>query len=232
MPLLILSALAALSVPRWVEPEYQTTAVVAFVPSTEPVIIDPRNPQRQNPYSSVEYSAEVISFVVNSSATERDLEQKGLSTDYEGVVVPRSGVLGIEVFSNKPSQAVATGRALINLISAELLRRQQAANLPPARYITTSVLDDADIVEKSVDGQLKAIAAILAAGAVISIIGATLVDDLLLLRRRRQARAEHVRASQALNEHATAALAQPTPVPNGNQSYQRQRSPDPADRGH
>lgn len=187
VPLLGATAAAAVAVGGLVSAEYQTTAIVDIAPREAPVAeTDADSPGVVNVYSSADYAASVLEHVMNSSAIKQEFADRGMSPNYEVGALPRSSFLGIEVTTDDPDLAIATGRAMIERTGQELVRRQEAAEIPADQYMAIDVLDDADSVAASVDGQLQAMAAMLAAGGVLSLLATVMADDLLLHRARRK----------------------------------------------
>ena len=183
VPLLGVTLLAALSVGSWVPPEYRSSAVIGTAPSSVPAGPDAAV-EVDNPYASLTYTAALLAYVLESSAVREELVAAGLSSDYEVSPVPRSSFLGIEVTADDPALAVETGRGVVEKARQVLEQRQAEARTPQSRFVTIDVLDEADDVAASVSSQFQALAAVLAAGGVLSFLATVLLDDVLLLRRR------------------------------------------------
>lgn len=205
IPLLVATAVAAVTVGRWVAPEYQTSAIINIAPGKITVQPTADEPQVANPYSSQSYTAGVLQHVLNSSDVRQDLLAAGLAGSYEVKAVSRSSFLGIDVTANDPELAIATGHGVIESARRILAERQGAIEAPTDRYVSIDVLDDADSVSTSASGQSQAWAAVLAVGGIVSVIVTVLIDDLLLLRRRRHDREADVEDTLSSNGEVNAA---------------------------
>ena len=190
IPLLVATTVAAVTVGRWVEPEYQTSAIISIVPGKATVPSTADEAQVTNPYSAQAYTAGVLQYVLSSSDVRQDLLAAGFTGSYVVQAVPRSSFLSIDVTANDPEIAIATGRGIIESARRILAERQGAIEAPTTRYVLIDVLDDADSVSASTSGHLQALAAVLAVGVIVSVIVTVLIDDMLLLRRRHDREAD------------------------------------------
>ncbi|MGH3870118.1 MAG: hypothetical protein ACRDSR_01165 [Pseudonocardiaceae bacterium] len=182
-PLLVSTVAAAVTIGDWVRPEYKTSAIINIVPGN--VSIQQRAAQQSaNPYLVLSYTAGVLQYVLSSSSARQDLLTSGLTGTYQVKAIPNSSFIGIDVAANDPELAIATGRGVIESARQILAKRQDAVEASTTR-VSIDVLDDADTVLPSTSGQLQALASVLAVGVIISIIVTVLIDDLLVLRRRR-----------------------------------------------
>ncbi|MGA8519793.1 MAG: Wzz/FepE/Etk N-terminal domain-containing protein [Pseudonocardiaceae bacterium] len=212
IPLLIVTVTAAVTIGHWVEPEYTTSAVISVVPSKaniQPVPgkatvqLQAAQQQLSNPYPSATYTAGVLQYVLTDSKVQQGLLAAGLTGAYVLKPIPQTSFLGIQATATDPELAMATGHGVIESARRILAQRQStiAASTP---RVSIDVLDDADTVSVSTSGRLQSIAAVLAVGGIVSVIGTVLVDDLLLLRRRR-ARQTDLEETQSSNGAVSAA---------------------------
>lgn len=193
IPLLVATAVAAVTVGRWVAPEYTTSAIINITPSRATVQLTADKATVANPYSVPTYSTGILQYVLSSSAVRQELLAAGLAGSYVVEAVPRSSFLGINATADDPELAIATARGVIESARRILAERQGAIETPTPRLMSIEVLDDADSVSASVSGQSQALAAVLAVGGIVSVIATVLIDDLLLLRRRRHDREANVK---------------------------------------
>lgn len=184
VPLLVLSAIAAVTVDVG-EVEYASDGVVLLLPPDAPPI-EETAAVPQNPYASTEVATGSLKFTVGSSATRESLAQRGLSPDYDIATDDRSPLFLITVRGDGPEQTIATGEALIELVGQELTRLQTESGVDRQDLITIKVLDEVDSITSSISGRLQGIVALGAVGAALSFLLTILIDDLLIIRRRRQ----------------------------------------------
>lgn len=187
--LLIATVAAAATVGSWVKPEYATSAVISVLPGPTTVQARANVPQVANPYLSGAYTAGILQYALSSSSVQQDLRAAGLTGVYEIKPVPRSSFIGIGVTANDPQVATATAHGVIDRARRILAKRQSAIPGLTTR-VTIDVLDNGDNVSVSTSGHLQALVAVLGAGCIVSVIVTVLIDDLLLLRRRRDREAD------------------------------------------
>ncbi len=204
IPLLVATIAAAVTVGSWVRPEYKTSAIISVIP--DKATAQPRAGQSQvaNPYLSGAYTAGILEYVLGSSSVRQDLLATGFAGNYVIKAIPRTSFLGIDVTSDDPELALATGRGVIERARRILAERQGVLEGPTTRVLI-DVLDDADAVSATASGQSQALAAVLAVGVIVSVIVTVLIDDLLLLRRRRD-RAAVMEATPSSNGAVRAAV--------------------------
>ena len=213
IPLLIVTVTAAVTIGHWVEPEYTTSAVISVVPSKaniQPVPgkatvqLQAAQQQLSNPYLSATYTAGVLQYVLTDSKVQQGLLAAGLTGAYVLKPIPQTSFLGIQATATDPELAMATGHGVIESARRILARSGKVPSRRATPRVSIDVLDDADTVSVSTSGRLQSIAAVLAVGGIVSVIGTVLVDDLLLLRRRR-ARQTDLEETQSSNGAVSAA---------------------------
>jgi capsular polysaccharide biosynthesis protein len=192
IPLLVATVAAAVTIGDWIKPEYQTSAIISIVPGKAPV--QPKAAQLANPYLAPDYTTGVLQYVLSSSSVRQDLLAAGFAGSYVVKAIPRSSFIGIDVTTSDPELAIATERGVIARARLILAKRQSAIEAGTNR-VSIDVLDNGENVSASTRGQLQALAAVLAVGGIVSVVVTVLIDDLLILRRRRLGREADLEAA-------------------------------------
>lgn len=210
LPLLALTGLAAVSAGNSVAPEYQATATIMYVAG-------PGETELPNPYGDLSGANEVATIVLNSVETRAALAAAGHGGAYEVTPESRSSIAYLSIRSGDPQDAVATGTALIDVATAELVSRQEAAGIPPTAQVSLQVLEPPTVIAAVQEGKLRVQAVVGVLGAGISLLVAVLFDDIVGLWKRARARGlggerKRARGSEKRRESAAEAGAE-TPTP-------------------
>src|SRR5689334_21795092 len=126
LPILLVSAITSVLVSKSVEPDYRATGNVVIIPPPgDPTDNDPKLSTKQsrpkNPWLDLGYQAlgSAAILKVMDQKTLTGFEKSGLSSSVTVTMAERSPIFIIEVVGSTPSQATATVREVIKVLSAE-----------------------------------------------------------------------------------------------------------------
>jgi len=167
----LLMASAAVVAIKVVPTNHQATGQVLLLPPSQPAPTGSRiNPYLNLP-SGLTFTASLIAGAVTTLDVQRDMDAAGFSSPYSVSVVPGSGpLLVISVEDTDPSAAIATRNELIDRINAELLRIQQKEDVPETQIIIAREFGVSQQAEVLAGAKLRALAVIVALGAILTAI--------------------------------------------------------------
>jgi hypothetical protein len=184
LPLVLLSGYLASTV-NISSPEYTATGVEIAVPTTAAAATDAADPTSGNPYGNSDVATGAIIATVGSDGTRTQLAANGLSSDYK-LVSDGTTLVTITVNASSADQAVATGRELFTRSRDALAGLQRQAQVAPQRMLTVQVVTDFNSVTHKVSSKIQSLIALGAVGIVVAFILTVVIDDLLILARRRK----------------------------------------------
>lgn len=224
LPLLALTAVAAVAAGRGVQPEYQVVGTAMLVPGRS-------LSQTPNPYGNVDDANAAVVIVLGSAETRAKVAAEGLNPNYEVASVSRSTLLNFSVRADTPESGIATGTALLKAAEKELTTRQRDAGIPVSARYNITVLQEPSVSQVVTDGKTRIMAVVGLLGASLSLLVAVLFDDIVgLIRRWRQRRNEaRSRSSQEARESATPPQdgASDTPADNPSTANGREDEQEP-----
>lgn len=197
-----IGGLAVLSMP----PTYEATSVLVLLPpNTPPAVATPTagEPAPINPYQafdgSITITAELMSTQLTQPSVVDALVQAGATPDYTVATDPETGgpTVTITAKTRSASQAIATTRLVSEEFRRRLTERQRAAGAPADSLITASAVVTPAHADKLVSGRNRALVAVAAVGAVISIVAALVVDHIAAARRAKRDDRERRRLGDA-----------------------------------
>jgi hypothetical protein len=197
VPALALTALAVTFTARTAAPSWQATGTVVLLgpAATGEVMPGSGEPVRMNPYlefgGALEVAADVMSKVMSGDTMVERLRAKGATAPYEvGTGVDgASPVINVIATGDDPDQAKVTVQVVIRELRAELSRRQAAVGAPRAQFIRVEQVTTPGTAKRLMGSTLRAAAAVLALGVVLTFALAFLADALGERRAARRRRA-------------------------------------------
>lgn len=184
LPLMILTGFGAYTVGEGVQPQYEVTATAVLVPGTVESEID-------NPYGTMNSTADVVAIVLDGPTTRDAVEARGLNPGYEVDTRSQSSILDVTVLGDTQQQSTVTAGAVLEMARQELSQRQDAVGVPDDAQIKLQVLREPALSEVVTEGKTRNMAVVGVLGASLSLIITLLFDDIVgLLRRRSRRRAE------------------------------------------
>jgi hypothetical protein len=189
IPILALSAFVAYSAGQGVAPEYEASATALLTPP-------PTQPTVANPFGNPDDANIAIGIVLNGPVAQLQVRELGLNGAFTVDTASRSAVLNIVARSDDSAEdAVATTVAVLDLASAELKSRQEAAGVPSTSLIGLQVLSPPHLSSVATQGALRVQAVILLLGAAAALVISVLFDDIIGLFRRRGSRRRRQKAT-------------------------------------
>ena len=184
LPLMMLTGFGAYTVGEGVQPQYEVTATAVLVPGTVESEID-------NPYGTMNSTADVVAIVLDGPTTRDAVEARGLNPGYEVDTRSQSSILDVTVLGDTQQQSTVTAGAVLEMARQELSQRQDAVGVPEDAQIKLQVLREPALSEVVTEGKTRNMAVVGVLGASLSRIITLLFDDIVgLLRRRSHRRAE------------------------------------------
>lgn len=177
LPLLALTAFAALRVGEGVHPQYEASATAIIVPG-------PVASEIESPYGNRNETTQVIAIVLGATEARDAIAAQGLNPDYSVQVASRSNVLDVNVLSDSESVSLATGDAVLERARQELVQRQDEAGIPANAQYGLQVLQPPTITDVVAEGKLRNMAVVGIVGAAFALLVAVLFDDLMGLGKR------------------------------------------------
>ncbi len=144
------------------------------------LLLEPRESEDMapNPYSG-SAGAEILAIEAQTAATRERFKEEGLSTDYE--LRDEAPVITFTAMARNPEQALATGEALVETLTATLSASQKQLDIPAANRVRTQVIDPPTSPQQTAsDTTLLLGSAIL--GFIVGLVAAVVVDDRLSRR--------------------------------------------------
>jgi hypothetical protein len=177
VPLLLLSAAAAVFALLTIPPAYSAKAQIAFLapPAAQPG-------QAANPFTAAGF-AEFLSIALNRLETRQEVGRGALPAEYR-VTFKSDGLplIGLEVVAPEREAVAITVDRLVRLVEAEAVKLQ--ANVAPSQAITVSVADRGDDIRVVRSAGRRALVVIAGVG-LIATAGVALAVDALIRRRSR-----------------------------------------------
>ena len=211
LPLLALTAVAALQVGNGVKPQFEVTA-------TAMVSTGRTSGEVPNPYGGREDAAQILAIVLNSNETRAAVEDQGLNPEYTVNAGSRSNIVNFAVQAETPELGIATLDAVLAAAATELKTRQTDAGVIAAAQYTADTLQAPGVAEVVDDGKMRIMAVIGVLGAALAFLLAVLFDDLIGLikrirrkRREKRSRTADDQAHERSPDDATASPATESP---------------------
>ncbi|GIH10150.1 hypothetical protein Rhe02_82170 [Rhizocola hellebori] len=177
VPLLLLTAIAAVFALLTIPPGYSARAQIAFL---APPVAQPG--QVANPFTAAGL-AEYVSIALNSQEIRQQLGQSGLLSDYSVTFTSESlPLIGLEVVGKEQEEVAKTVDRLIQMVQTEAAKLQTAAG--PGQAIAVSVADAGDDIRVVRSAGRRALVVIAGVGLLIT-AGVALSVDALTRRRSR-----------------------------------------------
>lgn len=211
LPVLLVTALAALYVYSFAPRSYEAKATYAIVNPKIPTAAElEKNPElntlnSDNPYlRSADSSliAQVVGTRLSDDATGDALLRDGLSTDFTVQRPPASFLIEISASSDSKEKAVATVKALGTRLETDLLAIQ-TVNGANERYLYTSLMIAApDNATEQFSSRLRSLIVVLVAGVVLTFGAVSIARGLESSRSRiRSGSPEGDRQKKARRRH-------------------------------
>ncbi len=206
LPLLALTALAALQAGDGVKPQFEVNA-------TAMVSAGRTAGEIPNPYGGREAAAQILAIVLNSNESRAAVADMGLHPEYEVSAGSRSNIVNFSVQAATPESGMATLDAVLAAGAAELQTRQTDAGLiTPAQY-TLDILQAPGVAEVVDDGKMRIMAVVGVLGAALAFLLAVLFDDLVGLIKRLRRKRREKRAKVKADKSAADSPDSPTTEP-------------------
>lgn len=201
VPLLVVTAIASLTLGALVSPDYEARTSLLFtgpgagnppVEGQPTTVAPPSNGEVSNPLlglsASLQSTARAAAEVLQDDNVSRSLRDAGLSSDIEVTVTDRDPIMAITVTAGSGDTALETMRALRTTLDTDLEARQDAAGVPPRERIQVQTLTESNEPRKLFDTRRRAQLVIVALGIVISAVSAFAVEGYTERRARTQRR--------------------------------------------
>jgi capsular polysaccharide biosynthesis protein len=180
VPLVVLTAFAALFAPRTVDPTYDATSSAILVgPSAG------ESWQKSNPFLNVGLATTAAALVVaaDAPATRKAVGEAGNASDYKvAQAASRSPIVKVQASADTPKIAVATVNQVIDIMSRQLAQSQDAVEAPRNSRLTMQRLTPEILPAPVYDGATRVRLVALAVGLGVTITLALVLDG--LARRR------------------------------------------------
>lgn len=171
-------------------------AVVTYVPTTWQssgqmlLLLPPQGSgtdEPVNPYLNLQAglttAASLVTGAVTAKDIEKEMEDAGFESEYAVAVVPGTGpLISVTTKDSDPDMATATREAVMAWIDSELLRIQEEVNVPKTQYMSATRSSVSRTAEALPGSKLRALAALFAVVALLTLV-LTFGLDRLLLRR-------------------------------------------------
>jgi hypothetical protein len=174
VPAVLLSAIAVGLVYVSIQPTYQATgSMILRGPEQNQ---DPKSDKRNQyaDYGNLTIPAKVIADALSQRTYAESLERAGMPGTYTigmdaGSMAPILTVVGV---ADTPAEAIVTTRTVMTAADRELLRRQQNLGAPSVTFLTTEVVATPTEAEPLNGDRLRAAAAVLAIGMIMTLVQA------------------------------------------------------------
>lgn len=169
-------------------PSYQATGrMLLLLPA------DARGPGAEgSPFLYLPAGLNVLASIVAVAPDSREfasgLASRGLTSGFEVGVDPGSPTLTVSVTGRDPDNVIATRGAVIDGLAAELAKVQEEENTPVRQTAHARVYAAEDAPTALGGDSMRAMLAVGAAGAILTLVTAIGVDRLLAYRRSRPKR--------------------------------------------
>ena len=207
LPLLLVAIGATVWVGMMAKPDYTMTAYVQLIPARVAATDDPSNAQLRNPWNQLGLATlgQASIYATQDKVFVESLKAGGHTDTFTLTMNQPNPIIMVEVVASTPGDARATTELVIGRLrnSAEVLQKQAGAQAPD--IIPVQRLDQGQNLEPSNGKVKRALAAVAAAGLLMT-AGGTIAFD-ALARRRSRRREERKRAeSTPQDAPATATL--------------------------
>lgn len=169
-------------------PRYQATArMLLLLPA------DSRGEEAiGSPFLYLPNGLNVLARIVSVSPTSREFKSRmvaqGLVSQYEVGVDTASPTLTVSVEGDDPANVIATRDGVITAVQDALLQIQQEENAPRQQTAHTRVYAAETVPDRISGDAMRGVIAVLAAGGLLTLLAAFVVDRLAHLRRARRDR--------------------------------------------
>lgn len=178
-------------------PTYQSTSVLVLLAPNTPPAVTPASgivPRPVNPYQafdgSITITAQLMSTQLTQPGVVDTLVGKGASPDYtvEPDLETGGPTVTITAKASSPEQARLTTRLVSAEFRRQLTARQTAAGAPAESLISASTVVAPTPADQLISGRIRALVAVLAVGAVLSLGMALAADAIAEARHHAQTR--------------------------------------------
>jgi hypothetical protein len=184
LPVILVAAFLANSLPARVDPIYSSTGSVILVGPT-----GGEATRQANPFltTTLAANAEAVALVATDPDARRSAQAAGVSTNYSvDTAGSTSSVLVIEAEASTPQEAEETVVFLEGLLSEILADQQQRADVPEDAFMSLQVLTPEPTSEQVYDEEQRLRILILVIGALVAVLLALSFEGIVELRRRRE----------------------------------------------
>lgn len=189
VPMLVLSAVAALWTASNVKPDYIATAYVQLVPPVLPPTSPGASPTRpDNPWLDLGIATigNAAIITVQDQTVIEELEATGYSGSFTVSMSQQSPLIQFEIVGKSESQARATAEQLASRFDQSVADLQKAYGVSPTESITTRRLDLGTNIKQSDSKVKRALVAIAGTGVLLTAALTIGLDALLRTRARRR----------------------------------------------
>ena len=173
-----------------VEPEFEANGSILVLAPPETAVsgttgtsvddVSPSSEVVSNPFAEISAALNTSAFALAQLATneaERErITASGLSADYDVVVLSDGPILSITARAERPTQAVATAKAVMELIAERIDEREARIGVPPERRLDLEVLSTPTKASELTIARTRAIVATVALG-IVATLGAGLLAE-------------------------------------------------------
>ncbi|MFS8522308.1 MAG: hypothetical protein FWJ87_13215, partial [Micromonosporaceae bacterium] len=186
LPLLVVTAAAAVWIVHTRGPDYQATGHVAVLPPTVQRVAAPgETTLRVSPWTQ-QALAEAARIRLEGGRLRDTLTREGYSGEWTVEVAGEVPVLTLVVIAPTAQSALSTLHRLQDEIDREVQSLQGTYGVPPEERIQSVRYDAGESVSTSASSLRRAVVAAVAAGLVLTVAVVVSVDGLLRRRRRRR----------------------------------------------
>ncbi len=189
VPILVVTAIAALMTLHSVKPSYIGDTHVQMVPPVPPKTSNGLDATQHNPWLNLGVAAlgNAAAVTIQDGSVLDDLKNRGESDDFTAILDDSSPLLTIEVVGDSPAQVIKTAADLTQRFDTAVLSLQQAYGVSNADLITTRSLDVATNIKQSNSSVNRAVIAVTGAGVIASVAFTIAIDAIIRRRARRRA---------------------------------------------
>jgi hypothetical protein len=164
--------------------KYEVTSTVLILPP--PTIVDgePANPYRN--LGGLDGIVDVLSTASEDPSVEEAIQEAGLEAEYtvERDPTRSSPVLVLNVLGMSEKDALSAQTVLLDLLPVKLDELQEAVGVPIEDRITSTVITEDETPKPDRKSQIRAVLVVAVIGLGGTYLAASLVDGVLLGRRR------------------------------------------------
>ena len=191
LPLLVLSAVAAVVTGLSVSPDYSATGHLQLIPPSVPSETAEKAGRPRNPWADLglEQTGSAAIIKVQSKAVVDQLVAGGF-TDSFTITMEGAGIIRIETIGDTPQQASGSVRELMRLLDQSIASEQQRYRVNAPDSITTLALDEGGNVVQVNSTVRRALVAVVGLGMILTVAATIALDAWLRRRTRRRSAAE------------------------------------------